>query len=62
MSIQDLAYIVGLLFTLAGIVFYGGRITQKIDDLAKRFDEAGLPQLDKRITRIEAQIDVCKAK
>ena len=55
---------VGLLaISTASIIFYGGRIVQKVDDfgtaltaLIKRF-EATVPELDKRLTKVETLLN-----
>ena len=64
MDIVALAEVGLLTISTASIIFYGGRMVQKVDDLgaalnglSKRFDEARIPDLDKRVCKLEVKMD-----
>ena len=63
MDIVALAEVVLMAISVASIIFYGGRIVQKVDDfgtalnaLVKRFD-ATVPEMDKRLIKVETLLN-----
>ena len=63
MDVLAVTEVVLMAITVASIIFYGGRIVQKVDDfgtafnaLVKRFD-ATVPEMDKRLTKVETLLN-----
>ena len=63
MDVFAVTEVVLMAITVASIIFYGGRIVQKVDDfgtalnaLVKRFD-ATVPEMDKRLTKVETLLN-----
>ena len=63
MDVLAVTEVVLMAISVASIIFYGGRIAQKVDDfgtalnaLVKRFD-ATVPEMDKRLTKVETLLN-----
>ena len=63
MDVFAVTEVVLMAISVASIIFYGGRIVQKVDDfgtafnaLVKRFD-ATVPEMDKRLTKVETLLN-----
>jgi len=63
MDVFSVTEVVLMAISVASIIFYGGRIVQKVDDfgtalnaLVKRFD-ATVPEMDKRLTKVETLLN-----
>ena len=63
MDVLAVTEVVLMAISVASIIFYGGRIVQKVDDfgtalnaLVKRFD-ATVPEMDKRLTKVETLLN-----
>lgn len=53
MDIVAVAEAILAFIAIGTVIFYGGRITQKLDDLVSRFDKANIPEMERRISRLE---------
>ena len=63
MDVFAVTEVVLMAISVASIIFYGGRIVQKVDDfgtafnaLVKRFD-ATVPEMDKRLIKVETLLN-----
>lgn len=55
MSTQDIFTLVSTGATIGTIVFFSGRLTQKVEDLSKAFKDADIPDIKERVTILEVK-------